>query len=289
MSRLFKPSYCFCQLHSIFTHRVKRQLYECIGAWQILLVEHKSVCSESKEDFGWKFVKWHQFPDESKTPNAQSTVVERNYQFPLTTTGKPCMWRWGVLNGVNSNKSQLNACALVYRSVAVAVKLSLLTIGLVGSVHSQQCQHFNSSFLSSTCGYNYTVKFQQEKHFNTSYTNLISQSNIFGNCSEYSNVIHCSIHFPRCKENLGGPYLPCKRVCDEYIKGCQEEIIQGYQEWVVGLCQLLPESDDPKMAKGYLDKCFEPPNFKPSSGKSILELCKLYNISRSCTLLVKMR
>lgn len=130
----------------------------------------------------------------------------------------------------------------------------------------QQCQNFNSSHLSNVCGYDQTMRFRDQSYFNSSYEELRTNAP-FGNCSDYSNLIHCSSELPRCKEDLDGPYLPCKRVCDEYLKVCKDEIIQREQDYVVGFCQVLPEYDNPNTTKGFLGRCFEPEGFRPSAGK----------------------
>ena len=82
------------------------------------------------------------------------------------------------------------------------------------------------------------------------------------NCSTLLDVMACSIFLPRCTEEINGPYLPCRGVCYEWTHDCKDVIKQEGMEWVTGLCGLLPEEDDPHTTKGYLGRCFTPPNYR---------------------------
>ena len=182
------------------------------------------------------------------------------------------MWKPVRLIQTRSIECNLN-CSFHCRCTTVAVQLSaLIAFCLVGTARSQQCRtgNFNGSSLSSVCGYNNTVKFQHESHFNMSLRRLAILIPRLESCSKYSKLMLCSLDLPRCKEDLAGPYLPCKRVCDEYIKSCTGTLIKHGIYWWAPLCQLLPEVDDPRTTKGYLGRCFEPPNFKPSAGKNYI-------------------
>lgn len=144
-----------------------------------------------------------------------------------------------------------------------------MVIGLLGVLAaSKQCRKLDAS-LSKLCGYEYTADFQLESHFNSSRRAVYHIAHLLSNCSEYSSLIACALYLPRCEEHIPGPYLPCKRVCDEYIKDCGDRIIENGLEWSAGMCQLLPNSDDPNTDKGYLGRCFEPPDFKLTSGESV--------------------
>ena len=132
-----------------------------------------------------------------------------------------------------------------------------------------QCLNFNNNNdLGNICGYNETMRFREHSYLNSSYERLQARAP-FGNCSNYGTIIHCSSELPRCREDLDGPYLPCKRVCDEYLKKCPEEIFRMEYEDLFGFCDLLPEYDDPNSTEGFLGRCFVPDGFKASAGEKI--------------------
>ena len=139
--------------------------------------------------------------------------------------------------------------------------------------------HLSISALLSTkpwknlCGYGTTVQFLHQSHFDNAVKSVKALIKPFGSCSPYMNFMICSAYIPRCVSNIEGPYLPCRRVCDEFNDKCRDKIESNGLEWLIGLCKLLPKNDDPY--SGYLGRCFEPAGFNtnlPDDGKLFISL-----------------
>ena len=129
-----------------------------------------------------------------------------------------------------------------------------------------QCQRINETIsnrdVTVRCGYNYTVRFKFNKHFKMFEEHVTDFKWLLRNCSTLLDVMACSIFLPRCSEEINGPYLPCRGVCYEWTHDCKDVIQQEGMEWLTGLCDLLPEEDDPQTTNGYLGRCFTPPNYR---------------------------
>jgi len=63
----------------------------------------------------------------------------------------------------------------------------------------------------------------------------------------------CHYVIPQCSE--GKRVYPCKRVCGELLKQCEEKIEEPFIGYFIASCHVLP---DELSSSG---KCFEPPNF----------------------------
>ena len=78
-----------------------------------------------------------------------------------------------------------------------------------------------------------------------------------GSCSNYTSFILCSLYVPRCKEDIAKPLLPCRDVCEEFVRGCGERMDTSGLNWLKPLCSLLKTNEtDPS--------CLRPTGFKPS-------------------------
>lgn len=137
----------------------------------------------------------------------------------------------------------------------------------------KQCTSFCKPFdeesgLAASCGYSATVNFTHQSHYDTAIKSVEMITKRFSSCSDYAKLIGCSLNVPRCESYIEGPYLPCKRVCDEFNLKCSDQILKHGMEWIIGMCQVLPKKDDPNTKLGYLGRCFEPPDFKTSIVKS---------------------
>ncbi|XP_032234287.2 uncharacterized protein LOC116616314 [Nematostella vectensis] len=73
--------------------------------------------------------------------------------------------------------------------------------------------------------------------------------------AQIGEVVFCSEFAPYCRETDDGPFLPCRRVCSEYLKRCEGTVGQYFLEFSVGMCSLLPNDT---ASSG---KCYEPPGF----------------------------
>ena len=79
-----------------------------------------------------------------------------------------------------------------------------------------------------------------------------------GSCSKYTSVILCSLYVPRCKKNMAGPWLPCREVCEEFVRGCGDQMNTNGLNWLKPLCSLLLTNEADA-------NCFKPSDFRPST------------------------
>lgn len=151
------------------------------------------------------------------------------------------------------------------KALTVWCFLAICVFGSSSSMNSSSngCVPFPAKMgLEKLCGYKGTSQFDYLSHFHSAARAVTTVSKLIGSCSAYANLIICSVYIPRCVSNIDGPYLPCRRVCDEFNDKCGDKIQKNGLEWIIGMCQLLPLKDDPQTKLGYLGRCFEPPNFK---------------------------
>lgn len=107
-------------------------------------------------------------------------------------------------------------------------------------------------------GFTSTSVYLANDYFAKTYSEFINNITAkLGGCSTYTSIILCSLYVPRCKEAMPGPWLPCRVVCDEFVRGCGDQMDLKGLNWLKPLCSLLPTDKTD-------DKCFKPPNFKPS-------------------------
>lgn len=79
-----------------------------------------------------------------------------------------------------------------------------------------------------------------------------------GSCSKYTSFILCSLYLPRCEEHIAKPLLPCRDVCEEFVRGCGERMDKSGLNWLKPLCSLLKTNEtDPS--------CLRPTGYKPSA------------------------
>ncbi|XP_032227947.2 uncharacterized protein LOC116611633 [Nematostella vectensis] len=77
------------------------------------------------------------------------------------------------------------------------------------------------------------------------------------NCSvaSVSETIACAVLAPNCRDGDPKPFLPCRRVCSEFLKRCNSRLPDYFVDLMIGMCSLLPNSTaDTGM-------CYEPPQF----------------------------
>ena len=77
----------------------------------------------------------------------------------------------------------------------------------------------------------------------------------FKNCSRNGLIETLTCHYviPQCSG--GKRVYPCKRVCSEFLKQCEDKIPVTFMDYVIANCHVLP---DEQASSG---KCFEPTNF----------------------------
>ena len=126
---------------------------------------------------------------------------------------------------------------------------------------SDQCRSFVDGplgFCSAKTGYNTTFQYPDivtdsvlEKVANR----LRKFFSSLNNCSQIGLVesLYCSYALPHC--SAGRRVYPCKRVCSEFLKQCEDKIPVTFMDYVIANCHVLP---DEQASSG---KCFEPTNF----------------------------
>ena len=114
-------------------------------------------------------------------------------------------------------------------------------------------------FCSTKGGYNTT--FQIDPDFLTD--SIIEQAaetlsesfSYFKNCSRNGLIetLICHYVIPQCSG--GKRVYPCKRVCSEFLKQCEDRIPETLMDSFIATCHVLPDE------LGSSGNCFEPPNF----------------------------
>lgn len=144
-------------------------------------------------------------------------------------------------------------------AVAAAL-LSVVFMDLPIGVFSSTCYHLNP-LLFERCinvGYNYTASFPNNINFQekTLAYHLERDTRQFKQCSRYLDIMLCAIYVPKCVEDVNFPVLPCREVCEEFVRDCEAEVDYEKIEWIKGLCQLLPSIRKDR-------KCLRAANYKP--------------------------
>ena len=147
------------------------------------------------------------------------------------------------------------------------IKIVLLFVAVFfefSQAEQPQCESLSkvAPELYKICGYNFTARFRHDKHLDSAIRAVKSMTALLGNCSDFMNVMICSLFVPRCSEEIRGPYLPCRDVCYEYASKCQGVIREKGLQWTVAMCDILAEKDDSQTTKGYRGRCFKPQTFK---------------------------
>lgn len=146
----------------------------------------------------------------------------------------------------------------------ISVAIFFLVVVCPPGVFSEICQRLNPSLFQRCikAGHNYTAYFPGNTtlHENIIAHHIEREARRFGQCSKYLDTILCSIFVPKCVEDLYSPVLPCRRVCEDFVRDCELKVDSERIEWVKGLCRLLPSSTANKSNR---DECFQPANYKP--------------------------
>lgn len=136
------------------------------------------------------------------------------------------------------------------------------------AVFTQICHRLNPSLFKRciNVGYNYTARFPENftLHEHIIGYHLERDARQFKQCSEHLDVIMCSIFVPKCIENHYSPVLPCRRICEQFVRDCEPRADYEKIEWIKGLCQLLPSRRKNRATQ----TCLEPANYKPAAVNS---------------------
>lgn len=135
-----------------------------------------------------------------------------------------------------------------------------------GPGFAQFCQPLNATLFGqciNKAGYNYTfITNNSDFPAVEELLSFIVQTEIsnLASCSAHSALLLCSMYVPRCVEGGNGPSLPCRSICYDVVRGCEdlnETLFYDDLEWIKGMCQLLPNGSSET------ETCFEPESFRP--------------------------
>ena len=114
-------------------------------------------------------------------------------------------------------------------------------------------------FCSTKGGYNTTFQidpdFLTDSMLEQAAETLSESFSYFKNCSRNGLIetLICHYVIPQCSG--GKRVYPCKRVCGEFLKRCEDRIPETLMDSFIATCHVLPDE------LGSSGKCFEPPNF----------------------------
>lgn len=137
---------------------------------------------------------------------------------------------------------------------------------------SDQCNRFVEGPLAfcSAAGYNDTFEFPEgltERKLQYAAVGFKRLFQSMTKCSQNTLAVTmgCSYAVPQCSK--GKRVYPCKRVCNEFLKQCENGIPEFFLDYLIASCHVLPNE---KASSG---KCHEPPNF--TTNDSVKGACKL--------------
>lgn len=113
-----------------------------------------------------------------------------------------------------------------------------------------KCERIDSSLLPNCTkiGYNFTANFslvglQKYQAYVSSEVAFLSDR--FSNCSRHSRALVCARYVPKCSENVEGPVLPCREVCEQFVDDCENALSDsGHYYQYVAFCRLLSSERD---------------------------------------------
>ena len=113
-------------------------------------------------------------------------------------------------------------------------------------------------------GFNSTIVSLVSEHYANAYSTIINNITAgLGDCSDFTNVILCSLYVPRCRTDMPNPSLPCREVCWEFVRGCGKKMDLLGLNWLKSLCSVLNTTTTKNP-----DHCFVPLGFKPPLNSS---------------------
>ncbi|CAH3149633.1 unnamed protein product [Pocillopora meandrina] len=164
----------------------------------------------------------------------------------------------------------LPGCFLIKIIVLLICSLSILTVVCDESIEGKCVSLANGHFdFCTKGGYNSTLSFpkvftaKRQAEVAGFLTFMIEE---WRNCSTLSLVtaMECSFFVPKCSSK-GTRVYPCRRVCGELLKQCQNDTSdyrELYMDLLLASCLILPNETASS------EKCFEPPGFTPNNNIS---------------------
>ena len=148
-------------------------------------------------------------------------------------------------------------------SAITTALFSLVLVFLPAGILTQICHRLNPSLFKRciNVGYNYTAHLPNNvtlHEHNIAY-HLEREARQFEQCSKHLDIIMCAIFVPKCVKDQYSPVLPCRKVCEEFVRDCEPRVNYEKIEWIKGLCRLLPAARSDKNTR----ECLEPENYKP--------------------------
>lgn len=161
------------------------------------------------------------------------------------------------------HSSAFSSCIPFTVSVLLICSFSIVTVLCDESNDGKCVSLVNGPFdFCTKGGYNNTLPFPKEftaklqADFATFLPYVIKR---WANCSTLSlaTAMECSFFVPKCGSK-GKRVYPCRRVCGELLKHCQNQtdnMSEIYMDFFLASCLILPNETASS------DKCFEPLNF----------------------------
>ncbi|XP_067039161.1 uncharacterized protein [Acropora muricata] len=126
-----------------------------------------------------------------------------------------------------------------------------------------KCEKIDTTLLPNCqkIGYNFTANFSYvglQNYQALVSTEVVRFSDRFRNCSRHAEALVCGRYVPKCSENVDGPVLPCREVCEQFVDDCANLLTNnGLYYQYVAYCRLL--SSEMESSK----QCFKPLGFVP--------------------------
>ena len=152
----------------------------------------------------------------------------------------------------------------------VLIKLTVFLMCITHFTVGQTCERLDASLFSSCVSIGHTQTFPLPSSVDQQRisTLLLHLQNITSKCAASQNVsstFYCGVFLPLCVEKREEPLWPCRRVCAEFVAGCNNTLSSDHLDYYGSMCNVLPDSNATS------NECFEPVNFtvtSNSNGKS---------------------
>lgn len=126
---------------------------------------------------------------------------------------------------------------------------------------ANKCERIDTSLLPActNVGYNFTANFSsvgQQSYQAYVSSEIVLFADRFNSCSPHLKAFVCARYVPKCSENIEGPVLPCREVCEQFVDDCETPLSEsGLYNRYAAYCRLLSsEKDNSK-------QCFKPSGF----------------------------
>ena len=137
---------------------------------------------------------------------------------------------------------------------------------------AQTCERLDPMLFPSCHSIGHTHTFPLPAFVDQARLSTLLQSfrNLTSKCAVDQNVpdaIYYAVFLPLCVEGRKQPLSPCRRVCAEFVSGCQDTLEKASLEYFGAMCNALHDS------KPEAKECFEPANFTMSPNHTGRYVC----------------